>query len=158
MKRVTSAYFYNQCITPTHIIRSINLLIFINIKWLRLLKSGCPCEINDKWWSIACSVVHYFRANFFFYFTNTVIWLLVVWFECNQYYSWCINLELSEWVFKFKKSFLLFKGGSPLPDHKLQECFKKAITRGKEIRDLIHTACLDIDRWSVNNSVILMYK
>ncbi|XP_067040280.1 exosome complex component RRP43-like isoform X1 [Acropora muricata] len=37
-------------------------------------------------------------------------------------------------------------GGSPLPDHKLQECFKKAITRGREIRDLIHTACLDIDR------------
>ncbi|KAL9973051.1 hypothetical protein ACROYT_G019459 [Oculina patagonica] len=37
-------------------------------------------------------------------------------------------------------------GGSPLSDDKLQECFRKAITRGKEVRDLIHTACVDIDR------------
>jgi len=37
-------------------------------------------------------------------------------------------------------------GGSPLPDNKLQECFKKAVRRGKEVRDLTHTACINIDR------------
>jgi len=37
-------------------------------------------------------------------------------------------------------------GGSPLPDDKLHECFKKAVTRGKEVRDLIQTACTDVDR------------
>lgn len=37
-------------------------------------------------------------------------------------------------------------GGSPLPDHKFQECYKKALTRGKEVRDLIQTACVDVDR------------
>ncbi|KAM7436234.1 Exosome complex component RRP43 [Porites harrisoni] len=37
-------------------------------------------------------------------------------------------------------------GGSPLTDDKLQECFKKSVRRGKEVRDLIQTACDDIDR------------
>ncbi|KAM7436232.1 Exosome complex component RRP43 [Porites harrisoni] len=37
-------------------------------------------------------------------------------------------------------------GGSPLTDDKLQECFKKSGRRGKEVRDLIQTACDDIDR------------
>ncbi|KAM7436233.1 Exosome complex component RRP43 [Porites harrisoni] len=36
--------------------------------------------------------------------------------------------------------------GSPLTDDKLQECFKKSVRRGKEVRDLIQTACDDIDR------------
>ena len=43
-------------------------------------------------------------------------------------------------------SLFLFKGGSPLTDYKLQECFKNSVRRGKEVRDLIQTACDDIDR------------
>ena len=32
-----------------------------------------------------------------------------------------------------------------MTDDKLQECFKKSVRRGKEVRDLIQTACDDID-------------
>ena len=42
--------------------------------------------------------------------------------------------------------FFPLQGGSPLTDDKLQECFKKSGRRGKEVRDLIQTACDDIDR------------
>ena len=45
-----------------------------------------------------------------------------------------------------KISIFLLKGGSPLPDDKLQECFKKTVRRGKEVRDLTYTACNNIDR------------
>ena len=43
-------------------------------------------------------------------------------------------------------SFFIFKGGSPLTDDKLQECFKKAVKRFKKVRDLIQTAFVDFDR------------
>ena len=44
-----------------------------------------------------------------------------------------------------KFSCCLVKGGSPLTDDQLRECFKKSVRRGKEVRDLIQTACDDID-------------
>ncbi|RMX49758.1 hypothetical protein pdam_00019763 [Pocillopora damicornis] len=37
-------------------------------------------------------------------------------------------------------------GGSPLVDDKLQECFKVAVKRAKEVRDLVQTACINVDR------------
>lgn len=37
-------------------------------------------------------------------------------------------------------------GGSPLADDKLQECFKVALIRSKEVRDLTKTACINVDR------------
>jgi len=57
-----------------------------------------------------------------------------------------INYSVIIVVFFLKIPIFLFKGGSPLPDEKLQECFKKAVRRGKEVRDLTHTACVNIDR------------
>lgn len=43
--------------------------------------------------------------------------------------------------------FFFLQGGSPLADDKLQECFKVAVKRAKEVRDLVQTACINVDRW-----------
>ena len=32
-------------------------------------------------------------------------------------------------------------GGSALSEDKLQECFRRAVTRGREIRELVKTVC-----------------
>ena len=42
--------------------------------------------------------------------------------------------------------FFFLQGGSPLADDKLQECFKVAVKRAKEVRDLVQTACINVDR------------
>lgn len=42
--------------------------------------------------------------------------------------------------------FFFLQGGSPLVDDKLQECFKVAVKRAKEVRDLVQTACINVDR------------
>ena len=75
-------------------------------------------------------------------------------FTCEDIISFlsiCYH-SLYHWLLYNKVLFLkiiifFLKGGSPLPDDKLQECFRKTIRRGKEVRDLTHTACINIDRW-----------
>lgn len=73
------------------------------------------------------------------------IWELSPW-EFPNIFSHINYSPIIVVVFFLTIPIFLFKGGSPLPDDKIQECFKKAVRRGKEVRDLTHTACVNIDR------------
>ena len=84
--------------------------------------------------------------------------LLNNWFMCQPFFvrrrceQYLINSAGGSWGHEIfllpsycSRPFFPLKGGSPLTDDKLQECFKKSVRRGKEVRDLIQTACDDID-------------